>query len=329
MGGSGGGSSGAVSYPAYMQTIHGLWLNDAGVDVPANSLVDAINEAYAANPFVGVVTFNPDTLMAEAAAAVTSLNTLVDAMNYTGDFNTAYSNARTQIVEEASTLDSLTVDNARVTADIVAFDAILADRLENEALPQFRAGMLNIGAVHSSAFVIGEAIIRAYKQRDLAKYGSELRVRLQEKQDELNARFMLQRREIEANHKIRRGELVHGAVVSMLQMFMKRHDLEGDVARLTIESRRIHAVAKKEQIAEQADFDEKEGLWRVELFGHAGNLLAGPGGGTTVAQKRPNKATSAIGGALSGAAAGAMLTGGNPYGIAAGAVIGAGLALAS
>jgi len=118
------------------------------------------------------------------------------------------------------------------------------------------------------------------------------------------------------------------AVTTMLTEFLKRHDLEVEVAKMTIESRRINAVAKKEQIAEQADFDEKEGLWQVELFGFAQNLLAGPSGGTSQNQKRPSKAVSALAGALSGAAAGAMVAGPYaPVGAAVGAVVGAGIAL--
>lgn len=311
MSGSGGGSSGAVSYPAYMQLIHGLWLDGGQTDTPDNSLTETINAAYGNSPHLGRVAYDPTGELATAYAAVSEFSTRVGVLNPSNDYTVAFNTANALI-----DADSITIDEGRVTADIAAFDAILTDQLEDISLPQFRVGMLNIGAVNTSAFVVGESLLRAYKARDVAKYGTELRVQLAAKQDEINSRFMLQR-----------TENVRVATTQILTSLLKRVDLSREVAALTIEAKRIHIVAKKEQLGEQADWDEEEAKWDLELFSYAQNLLAGPSGGVGVNQKRPSKAVSAIGGALSGAATGAAVSGGNPYVAAAGAVVGAGLAL--
>src|SRR5262249_40028272 len=121
MSGGGGGSSGAVTYPAYMQTVHGRWLDNTGSDTPNNSLVDALNEAYDANPFTGVDAPDPDPDLLIAYNSVLALNTLVDALNHTADYTAAYDTARDLIAEDVSTLDTYTVDPARVAADVAAY----------------------------------------------------------------------------------------------------------------------------------------------------------------------------------------------------------------
>jgi hypothetical protein len=65
-------------------------------------------------------------------------------------------------------------------ADIIVDTAALADQIDDEIaakiLPRYRRGMQDIGAVVSSAFPIGEAIIEGFRDRDVAKHASGLRV---------------------------------------------------------------------------------------------------------------------------------------------------------
>lgn len=310
----GGSSSGAVSYPAYVQLVHGLLLDDGGIDIPDNSVIDAINTAWNNSPFTASSAFNPDAELVIAFNAVTALNTLVDGLSYTGDYITAYNAALALIPEESSSIDLTEIND-----DIIAYDALLTDQLETQVLPVFRAGMLNIGAVNNSAFVIGEALLRAFKLRDVSKYGTELHTKL-----------VTQQKEIEANHRIQRGNLVRIATTTMISALLKRSDLEREVTALTLEAKRIHIIAKKEQLAEEADFTEKDALWNLQLFQFAANLLASPSGGVGSTSRTPSKAASALAGALGGAAAGAAVgtaLGGAGYGTAIGAAVGLGAAL--
>jgi hypothetical protein len=67
--------------------------------------------------------------------------------------------------------------------------------------------MLNIGAVATSAYAIGEAILRARKGLEVAKYGTQIRADLQKAIDEYTVRYHLSYREIEARYKLQRREI--------------------------------------------------------------------------------------------------------------------------
>lgn len=317
MGGSGGGgSSGTVNFPEYMKVVHGKWLDNNGNDVPTNSLVDAINTAYSANPFTGVNVFDPDLTLVDMFRVNELYGTMVDNLDHLQDYSTAYSHAQNLIAEDAAPPS----DDSIVAGEIAAYAALLDDQLEDKTLPAFYAGMHSINAVQTSAFVVGEAILRAHNNLVIGQHGSEARMK-----------FELQAREIQANHKIQRGNLIRLATAQMITQLLKKVDSKYQAAAHSAEVGRMKIVAKKEQVEGQMDFDEKEGLWQVELFGHAQNLLSGISGGATQTQKRTNKAVSALGGALSGAAAGAATgaaigTAGAPgIGTAVGAIAGAAL----
>ena len=95
---------------------------------------------------------------------------------------------------------------------------------------------------------------------------------------------------------------------------VKRGEIEvfpGDIAKMDVEDFNYSLLAKDK-------------LWPftvLEYMRLAISTLQG-GGNRTMSGSEPSTEQKAIGGALSGAAAGGMATGGNPYGIAAGAVIG-------
>ena len=89
-----------------------------------------------------------------------------------------------------------------------------------------------------------------------------------------------------------------------------------------IEGKRIKIVAEKEELDMNTKIDESDALWDLEVFQHGANMLAAIGGGTANPKgKEPSQAQSVIGGALSGAAAGSMISPG--WGTVIGAVLGA------
>jgi len=326
MGSSGGSGSGAISFPAYVQTIHGRLLDDEGTDQPDTSVMAAINTAAAANPFVGVLAYDPGTELTEITTSLGTYLTVVSGLVNTTDYTTAYNTALGLIALDSATLDVITLNDTEINADIAAYENLVTQQLETGALPQFRAGMLNIGAVNGSAFVIGEALLRAFSARDVSKYATDVRSGLLAKQEELNAQLTIKYRELEAQHKIRRGELVRQATVQMLAELLKQAELYGSHVSYTIDNARTTTIARQEENSAQADYNEKETLWELELYQYIGNMLAAPGGGTASTQKKGSKAQSALGGTLSGAAVGASV--GGVYGAAIGAVIGLGLSFA-
>jgi hypothetical protein len=283
----GGGSSGAVSYPAYLETVHSEWINDAGADILTQSLADTMNSAFGNSPWTGLTAYDPSADITAYDTVMTAYKVILAGIIDTTDWSDLYTHAKN------------TIDNAvDITADVTAFSDILDDEITTKTLPRFKRGMQDINAVVSSAFVIGEAIIEGFRDRDVAKYTSALMLN---------------------NHS-----LIMTGTEQMMRLMLQRIGWEENYVKMYIEGKRIKIVAKKEQTDQDAKIDEEDALWDMEVFQYGGNLLAAIGGGvSTPNTKQPSRSQSMLGGALSGAAAGAMISGGNPIGAIAGGVLGA------
>lgn len=160
--GGGGGGSGAVSYPAYLEAVHGDWLNNGGADTITQSVTDTMNTAFGASPWAAATAYNPDADIVNMIAAPNNLQTLVTLLS-----------AGTGL----DTLISQILDESRITNSVNAFSNDLDDRLASEILPRFEAGMRNINAVVSSAFAIGRALIEEGQNRQVARYNADIRLK--------------------------------------------------------------------------------------------------------------------------------------------------------
>jgi len=291
MGSSGGGSagggssSGRVSYPAYMETWHSTWIDNVAT---------AMTAAQSTSPFVSAAAYDPATPLAASGTAVAAFNTAVDALVNETDWEAAMDAAETQV-------DSM-IDDTFIDADVAAFAAVLDDQIVNTVLPAFEGGMRDINAVMSSAFALGKSVIYGFRDRDVSKYGTELRVKL----------------------NTQRNALISAGADKMVDSLMQRVAYEGNVAQMTVESNRIAIVANKEQTDEDLAIDENDALWDLNTFQFGANMLAAVSGGTSVAGNskggKPSQAASVLGGAMAGASIGATVGGG--YGAAIGAVVG-------
>jgi hypothetical protein len=309
MGGSGGGSAGQTSWPDYLQDAHEQWLNNAGTDTLTLSVVDAMNAAHGDSPYLGVLAYDPDADIALMGAAVNNYAAHIGTLGTTTTHDEIFEAAKNR-------LDGIS-DESRIAEEVSSYSAILEDQLINETLPAFKAGMLNIGAVNSSSFAIGEAIIRGFKDRDVAKFAAEIQLK-----SHLQTKELIVRETLEGLQHLR-------GITSA------RHSL----ATLATEVRRLVIVAKKEELTEQLEIDAHDRTWDLEVYQYGANLIASISGGIgPKGPKGPSKATSAIGGALSGAAAGAtvgLAAAGGTFGTSviigavAGAAIGAGAGYAS
>jgi len=296
-GSGGGGSSGDVDYPDYMKTWHGQMLDHAGADTPTSSLTDVMNAALGSSPFAAAVAYDPDADITALEAVIAGFDTIIAGIDEPVDWAALFTQAETSI-------DG--VSDADITADVAAFAAEQDDQLTAVTLPRFEAGMRDINAVVSSAFVIGRSNIEGFRDRDVARHSSKLRLAVVSD----------------------RQRLYLEGTSQMLRLLIARYTWEESYMRTVIEGKRIKIVAKKEETDVNLDIDESDALWDIELFQHGGNLLASIGSGVVSADRRRRSAlTSAIGGALSGAAAGAMMSGGNPWMALGGAVLGAGASL--
>jgi hypothetical protein len=356
----GGGTSGSVDWPSYMKTRHNDWLDQTGTDTITASVTEVMNTALATSPFAGKSAYDPATYLTASGAAITAFSALlagiVDVTSWAALFTQSVTSVGTPlglivadktVADIADTTPVVGITNAVIVADVAAFAADQDDNITVNVLPRYRRGMQDIGAVVSSAFPIGEAIIEAFQARDVAKYDTGLRLNAANRNvdvDIRNEELHLEVRKTNvgkdldlAKMNIAKDIQVGGIVSaensefkrlylmsteSILKLMLQRLTFQESLMRATIDSNRIAIVAKKEQTDADIQIDDKDALWDLEVFQYGGNLLASIGGGTS-SSKGPSLAASVIGGALGGAAAGAYVGSVIPgLGTAAGAVIG-------
>ena len=196
----GGGSSGAVSHSAYLETVHQNWLNRTGMDTMTDSITSAMDTAVGASPWIGKAAYNPDVPIAAYEAVLTAFKAILSGIVDTTNWNALWTQSKLSIgvpstlvaadivvaaavapasAAVADALDSTDVvgiTDAEILADVTAFSDQLDDEITTKVLPRFRRGMQDINAVVSSAFPIGQAVIEAFRDRDVAKHNSTLRL---------------------------------------------------------------------------------------------------------------------------------------------------------
>jgi len=287
MGSSGGGSSGAVTHSAYLESVHADWLNATGVDKIEKSITEVMDSAIGNSPWTGLSAYDPSAVITAYEAEITAFKLILAGMSDTADWASLYAQAVTTLDGPAE---------AALIADTNAYAAIVDDNINTVTLPRFRRGMQDINAVVSSAFVIGEAVIEGFRDRDVAKYLSSLRLAM--------------------------GDRKITVTDQMVQMMARRITWKSEFVRTFIEASRIKIVAMKEKIDGDYTIDEADAKWDLEVFQYGSNVMASSAGGTaTTGMKGVSKTQSVLGGAMSGAAAGAMV--GGPVGAGVGAVLGA------
>lgn len=269
----GGGASGAVSHSAYLEKIHGDWLNDEGIDFIEKSMTEVMDTALGNSPWTGKLAYDPDADISAYEAVIAAFKVMLSGLSETVDWAALYAQADLTLAGPAE---------AAITADALAFSTILDTDLNTKILPRFRRGMQNINAVVSSAFVIGEAVIEGFRDMEIAKYTSALRL-------DTNARKIT-------------------ATDMMVQMAGRRIAWNEDYMKTFIEASRIKLVAKKEETDRNAALDEADAKWDLGVFQYGSNLLASIGGGTSVPYAPgTNSTATSLGGALAVVGAGAQI----------------------
>jgi hypothetical protein len=93
-------------------------------------------------------------------------------------------------IADVNVVDADGVTDAAIILDVDAFADQLDDEITNKILPRFRRGMQDIGAVSSSSFAIGEACIEGFRNRDVSRHNSQLRVSAAIKNADVNVANM-------------------------------------------------------------------------------------------------------------------------------------------
>ena len=286
----GGGQSGKVDYPDYIETIHGQALDNAGVDTPTSSVTDLVNTAVGNSPFSGETAYDPTTPLGEMTTELADFSTIVDGLDAEVSWP-SFMNTAKGFADGNFTYD----DEVDLNAELDAFSAQLREQLDMVTLPRFRGGMRDINAVMSSSFAIGESIIEASSQKEVNKFLADLRLKLNERKEQRNS------------------TLVNSAA-KMLEYELGKADVKKALTHYTAEINRLSIVANKEQIDTDLYIAVQDGKWDLDSIMYIGNMISAIAGAATVREgiDGPSTLRTAMGGALSGAGAGAMLTPGAP-----------------
>lgn len=289
------GSSGKVDFPDHMKTAHSDWLDNTGADtMPATeSMVDLMSASIGASPYSAMTAYDPDTSLDNMDTVVSGFDTIVVALDYEQDWEDAVDAA-------VAKADGAVFDDTYITGEVTAFGDELDDQLENIVLPRFKGGMRDIGAVMTSAFVVGQAVIEGMRDKDVAKFSANLRFKL----------------------NIQRNDFVYKGIETMLRDHIAEVEFEKSYMHYAIEAYRMRVVSEKEKKDTENSIEVADGRWDLETYQYGANLLASIGGGTMIpsGNDSPSKAQSALGGVLAGAAVGGMIGGG--WGAGIGAVLG-------
>lgn len=291
----GGGSSGAVSYPGYIEDFHEKLLDDTTADTLSLSMVAAVNAAMAANPYTGMTVYDPSNEIADIDTALTAYDAAVTAFAPQTTWDTLF-----DIVQTKLEADLYSTTEYNLSAD--EFRAKLEAQLTSDVLPRFQAGMRDINSVVTSSFVLGQSILEDGIDREVALYLSKLKLSGYES-------------------KVINILKVTG---DLLGLHTQKIEFQRTVAAITSEIGRVKVLLESEADKMQIDWDMEEAKWDVNLFQNMANVLAGPAGGTAIYDVKDRK-PSPWAGALSGAATGAVIGGqiAQGYGAAAGAAVGA------
>lgn len=326
--GGGGSSSGASDFPTYMKESHDNWLRGTAQpsgDGMNSSIIDLMNAGMSgASPYAAYAPLSINT------AFFLSGNTI---LNYTTPFEllktyiqydvdgvyTSYQITYDLDVAFDSYIDD---DNAAITSAMAAELALMNDLTNSTIIPAFQQGMADIGAIMSSAFVIGNALIADGKTKQLAQ--NDAKIRLVRLTDGRN--LALSRVEAQKAWKMQNAELAMKHMSIIIDWRKTITSLSGEFARM-------YVAARHDSDTTAVELSAKDALWDVELYQYGCNVLSAISGAALSKGVSAGKGSSlggALSGALGGASAGAMLaapTGG--LSIAAGAAIGGAMGIAS
>ena len=354
MGGSGGGVSGEVSFPAYIEDIHEDWLYGSGPSALSTTVEDAMDVAFAGDPYSGYSFTNPtsginvvqgdyDTWYSAISGSVTTTDykALIDVAQAKADecdinksidvrtvINREIENASSSL-EEAVFIAKQLVEGDIITSLVESYESTQS-RAREQRVGRYTAAMADFGALRSSAFLTGLGSIYAQEQEDTARYTKEVSAQLFQQGIQAWVQNYSQGLRVSTGltsvNKQSRQQTLQLGLQSLTTMYQQRLDNLGRAAQIQAEINRLAYVQTREYEIAELDLDVKSALWDMDIFGRGTSIMGGLSGYAHPLPDGPSKAASALGGALSGAATGAAIGSAVPgLGTGVGAAIGAGI----
>lgn len=273
-GGSSGGSNGTVRYAEYIEDRHKVFLTDT-----YNHRVSIVGQ----NPYTNFADVPVDVAFFGAGYTIANFPSLYDMF---GKFVAGLNIEALWSEMYASTVHAPEINNM-----VREYSREVTDELDTVSLPRFQAGMRDIGAVMTSSYVVGKALLEDGRNKAVAKFNAELKYKM----------------------------------IPIAQERWKTH-LEWNRGVITSYADVIkHFFAIKESLTTlNYEIRMKRALWPLTVMDFERANLGALQGATknSTGSESSKGGGGVLGGALSGAAAGGMMTGGNPIGMVVGGVLG-------
>lgn len=266
-----------VDYPPYMQTVHSYWLDGTG-SIQSGGVAKEITTALTNNPFTALTAPDPADDTTAMGAAITAFDAIINGIDPQTNYDTLFAAA-------VALVETVLLPDTYIDARTAAHANLLDVEINTKVLPRFEAGMRDINAVQSSAFVIGRAIIELDRNDKVDKFAADLRYQAD----------------------VKRAEMSQGIAAEMTRILLQKSEFQRVITALTLDYRRLKIAAQNDYHTETKALAADDKRWNLEVYKYGANLLAGIGGGTTSSVAVDgNKTARIIGSGLSGAVAGAM-----------------------
>lgn len=249
---SGGGGSNLATSTGYV-------LGDGIIDF----LGDAIAEG---NPYAVAFAYDPTSDMGDIQDSLDLFQDLITNL----DPETDYSSHLAQALTEVDTL----ISSTHIDDEVDAFETKTANQFAR-SVNRFTAGMADINAVNSSAFILGLAQMENLRQAELDAYRAQLNTQKQNQRAVLAAQFAQE----------------------MGAMLARKVAAQESATRLQSDTSRANIIAQREFLAEELELDFKDLTYEMELFGYANATLAA-GLGATQRPLGPSKTSTALSAAI-------------------------------
>lgn len=291
------------------------------------------------NPYLPYLTpYDPDNdLDAMLAALNAYCNALLNFHNASLDIDVvadAFDEAETihDFVAETKWTGHLSAIQSAIDAELLTTEEIdesvnqyseqLQVDIEEKTLPTFEAGMRDINAVMSSAFLIGEALIFAEKDRNVAKFAADLRLAQWSDRNKalINAATFL----TEMDMKKAGGDLAFAETIG--KFWIQGTEYKRLITDKIIDVLRMKIVAKKEENDETLRRYVEHQKWPLAASQYMASMIGAAGGGHAVPEGTGGSTSisSVLGGVMAGASIGAMFNSetGGAWGSAIGGALG-------
>jgi hypothetical protein len=220
-------------------------------------------------------------------------------------------------------IDAQLLTTDEIDESVNQYSEQLQADIEEKALPMFEAGMRDINAVMSSSFIIGEALIFAEKNRNVAKFAADLRLANWGDRNKavINTATALTEEDIK----------MFGVYISIAEMtgkfFIQGTEYKRQLTDKVVDVLRMKIVAKKEETDENLRIAVEYIKWPSAMSQYAAAMLGSAGGGHAVSEGTGGggpSVSSVLGGVMAGASIGAMFNSetGGAWGSAIGGVAG-------